>query len=98
MRAIDEALATTRVLPRLVGSLQLDRARMAAAITPECYATDRAVELAVSGVPFRDAYRQVAAEVEKMQAGDPQKSLAARVSYGAPGNLCLDDLAKRLGV
>jgi len=97
LRGIDEALATARLLPRLVGSLTLDRARMAAAITPECYATDRAVELAAAGVPFRDAYRRVATEIDRLESGDPQKSLAARVSYGAPGNLCLDDLARRLG-
>jgi argininosuccinate lyase len=96
MRGLDEALATVRLLPRLVESLTLDTERMKAAVSPECFATDRAVELAVAGLPFRDAYKQVAAEVKQMKAGDAAASLAARVSFGAPGNLQLDRLAARL--
>ncbi|MDC0683297.1 argininosuccinate lyase [Sorangium atrum] len=96
MRGLDEALATSRLLPRLVEGLAFDRERMARAITPECFATDRAVELAVEGVPFREAYRKVAAEIAALPAGDAAASLRARVSLGAPGNLALDDLARRL--
>ncbi|KYF56040.1 argininosuccinate lyase, partial [Sorangium cellulosum] len=66
MRGLDEALATSRLLPRLVEGLAFDRERMARAITPECFATDRAVELAVQGVPFREAYRKVAAEIAEL--------------------------------
>ncbi|WP_437601606.1 argininosuccinate lyase [Sorangium sp. So ce590] len=96
MRGLDEALATSRLLPRLVEGLAFDRERMARAITPECFATDRAVELAVQGIPFREAYRSVAAEIAALPAGDAAASLRARVSLGAPGNLALDDLARRL--
>lgn len=96
MRALDEALATMRLVPRLVEGLELDRGRMAAAISPECFATDRAVDLAVSGVPFREAYRQVAAEIASLPRGDAAASLAARVSLGAPGNLGLDEIERRL--
>ncbi|WP_437579242.1 argininosuccinate lyase [Sorangium sp. So ce887] len=96
MRGLDEALATSRLLPRLVEGLAFDRERMARAITPECFATDRAVELAVQGIPFREAYRNVAAEIATLPAGDAAASLRARVSLGAPGNLALDDLARRL--
>ncbi len=96
MRGLDEALATSRLLPRLVEGLAFDRERMARAITPECFATDRAVELAVQGIPFREAYRNVAAEIASLPAGDAAASLRARVSLGAPGNLALDDLARRL--
>ena len=96
MRGLDEALATSRLLPRLIEGLAFDRARMAAAVTPECFATDRAVELAIAGVPFREAYRQVAAEIAALPAGDAAASLRARVSLGAPGNLALDELARRI--
>ena len=95
LRGLDEALATARLVPRLVGGLTWDRARLAAAITPECYATDRAVELAARGVPFRDAYREIAASLDTL-AGDPQKSLEARVSPGATADLRLDAIAARV--
>jgi len=96
MRGLDETLATMRMLPRVVSGITLDRERMRQAISPECYATDRAVELARQGVPFRDAYRQVAAEIGNLGAGDPAASLAARTSPGGPGALELDALQARL--
>jgi argininosuccinate lyase len=69
---------------------------MLAAITPECFATDRAVELTASGVPFRDAYRRVAEELERLEQGDAEKSLAERVSPGGTGDLRLDRIEARL--
>ncbi|UQA55200.1 argininosuccinate lyase [Polyangium aurulentum] len=96
LRGLDEALTTMRLVPRLVDGLDFDRERMLSAITPECFATDRAVELAASGVPFREAYRRVAAELETLERGDAAGSLAARVSPGAPGDLRLRELEARL--
>jgi argininosuccinate lyase len=96
MRGLDEALATTRMLPRLVQGITLHRDRMRAAITPDCFATDRAVELTAGGMPFRDAYRQVADELATLEAGDPEASLTARTSPGGPGALRLKELRARL--
>jgi len=41
-------------------------------------------------VPFRDAYRHVAASLESLQAADPRASIAQRTHAGAPGSLRLD--------
>jgi argininosuccinate lyase len=59
------------------------------------YATDLAVDLARQGLPFREAYRQAADPVRWTQ-GDPEASLAARVSPGAAADLRLDELQRRL--
>jgi argininosuccinate lyase len=96
MRGLDEAIATARLVPRLVASLSFDRARMAEAISAECYATDKAVDLAIAGVPFREAYKRVAGEIASLERGDAQASLAARTSTGATGNLALGVIAARL--
>ncbi|HZO14511.1 MAG TPA: lyase family protein, partial [Polyangiaceae bacterium] len=98
IRGLDEALATMNMVPRVVRGMRLDKERMRAAITPECFATDRAVELAQQGIPFREAYRQVAAELAaKSQelTGDADASLRARVSPGGPGALELALLRAR---
>jgi argininosuccinate lyase len=50
--------------------------------------------MAKQGVPFRDAYRQ-AADPARWAEGDPEASLAARVSPGASGDLRLDALRER---
>jgi len=95
MRALDEALTTLRLVPRLVEGMTFDRDRMRASIDAACYATDRAVELTGQGVPFRDAYRQVASELGSLE-GDPEASLRARVSMGGSGAPGFDRIRARL--
>ena len=95
-RAIDETLLSTRIVPRLVRGMKLDAKRMREAIDAGCFATDRAVELTAEGVPFRDAYQKVAAEMATLEQGDPEASIAARTSPGGPGALQLVALRQRL--
>ena len=96
LRAVEHGLGALALLPDLIAGLEFDQPRMRAAISPDLYATDRAVELVRQGVPFRDAYRRVAAALDELD-GTPEASLAARVSPGATADLRLDELAARLG-
>jgi argininosuccinate lyase len=62
--ARDDVAAALAALTVLVGGLELDRGRMAAACAdPLLRATDAAEALVAEGVPFRDAHEQVAAAV-----------------------------------
>jgi len=64
--AIQASLETEdmlRVATRVVERFELNRDRLAAAMRPELYATQAAVDLVRKGVPFRDAYRRVAGEL-----------------------------------
>jgi argininosuccinate lyase len=96
VRAFARGLSSLRLLARLAGELGWRRERLAEAVQdPALGATDRAIALAQSGKPFRDAYREVKAD----PAGgtwDPEASVAARISPGAPGRLELARLAARL--
>jgi argininosuccinate lyase len=94
--ALAHGLAALALVPRLVRELAFDEPRMRAAISPDMYATDRAIELSARGVPFREAYRQIAADVAAGAGRSPEASLAARVSLGGPGNLGLSLLRRRL--
>jgi argininosuccinate lyase len=96
LRALGAGLGALALLPDLVRALDFDRDRMRAAISPDMFATDRAVELAREGLPFRDAYRKVAEEPHELSGRTPEASLAARVSPGAPGDLMLAQLRARL--
>jgi argininosuccinate lyase len=96
LRALAHGAEALALVPDLVRRMKLDRARMAAAITPDLYATDAAVELAVQGVPFRTAYRQVADGLASLAARTPEESLAARVSPGATADPMLSALRERL--
>jgi argininosuccinate lyase len=96
LRALAHGIEALALVPGLVQRMELDHARMAAAITPDMYATDAAVELAVQGVPFRTAYRQVAESLGALAERRPEESLAARVSPGATADPMLGVLRERL--
>jgi argininosuccinate lyase len=70
--------------------------RLAAGFRPEIYAADRALELVAEGVPFRDAYRRVAADLAGLGERDPREAIARKTHTGAPGNLRLEVAEGRL--
>jgi len=88
-------LAALELLPDLLRRMDWNADAMRAAIDPAMYATDVAIEQAVAGVPFRDAYKLAATSIGG-DARTPEASLDARVSPGAAGDLRLDDLRARL--
>lgn len=90
-----KGLQALALLPGLLRGLEWKAGRMRAALEPSMYATDLAVDMARQGMPFREAYRQ-AADPARWTDGDPEASLAARVSPGAHADLRLDALHARL--
>ncbi len=98
IRAVKTATEAIGHVPGVIGSMTLHTERMSAAIDGPMLATDRAVELAASGVPFRDAYKRAAGEIEGLPSGpvDAGASVAGRVSLGGCGNLGLDRIAERI--
>jgi argininosuccinate lyase len=93
--AFRHGLGALALLPDLLARLQWNPERMRAALDASMYATDLALDLVKSGVPFRDAYVQ-AANPARWTGGDPEASLAARVSPGATGDLRLEVIRARL--
>jgi argininosuccinate lyase len=85
-RDVRGALAALSVL---VGGLEVDHERAAEAVSdPALLATDAAEELVREGVPFRDAYEQVAEAVREGRFEPPhdaEDSVAARSAPGPGG-------------
>src|SRR5690554_2253061 len=89
-------MAALELLPALLANLEWREDRLRAAIDSGMYATDVAVEAAITGVPFREAYRAAAeGAVTAGQGRTPEGSLAARTSPGAAADLRLDALRAR---
>ena len=89
-------LAALELLPALLANLEWREDRIRAAIDSGMYATDAAVEAAIAGVPFREAYKAAAASADSAGQGrTPEGSLAARTSPGAAADLRLDALRQR---
>jgi argininosuccinate lyase len=94
LRALARGRDTMALMPKLIAGVTFDRDRLVHAIDVSLYATDKALELAAAGVPFREAYRRV--KQDGADQGDPGDSLKAKVSPGAAGNLQLSVLRARL--
>jgi argininosuccinate lyase len=94
--AFGRGLGALGLLPDLLRGMAWNTDRLAKAFDDGMYATDKAVELAVAGLPFREAYRLAAVEPLPKAGADAQASLAARVSTGGAGALGLEVLKQRL--
>ncbi|MEZ5443836.1 MAG: lyase family protein [Lysobacterales bacterium] len=67
LRAIGIGGSLLDVLTRVIDGLQVRPEHCQAAMHPELFAAHRASQLAANGMPFRDAYRQVAEELASGQ-------------------------------
>ncbi|MDE2461971.1 MAG: argininosuccinate lyase, partial [Gammaproteobacteria bacterium] len=87
--ALDTASNWLDVLIRLVPTLQVDAKRAAAACTDELYATHEAYRRVQQGVPFREAYKQIA---QQIQSGNfkPDRAALPATHLGGAGNLGLE--------
>lgn len=100
MRALNEATTLVGMVCRLPDAIEVNRERMASCVTSDLLATDRAVDLAKEGVPFREAYRRIASELGQSDApvtrDAAEKSLRERVSLGGPGRPAFERIALAL--
>jgi argininosuccinate lyase len=85
IESLDELERMLAMAARLPGALNVREDRCAAAVTEDLLATHRAVALVKDGVPFREAYRAVAAEARA--ATEPRVVAEAPLPdyAGAPG-------------
>ncbi len=96
LRAFSKGLQALALLPDLLASFEWQTERMLNSITAEMLATDRALDMAREGMPFRDAYKKATAKGVKINAESIAKSLANRVSPGGCGQLETALLESRL--
>lgn len=96
IRALTRALEALALVAPLVEALAWKTERMRQAIDPAMHATDYAVELALEGVPFREAYQRAAQGFDHLNQRTPEESIMARLSPGGSANLMLDVLQGRL--
>jgi len=87
--AVAAARGWLNVLIALVPALEVDAAKAAAACSDDTYAAHQAYVLAQGGMPFRDAYQQVA---KQLQSGTfkPDRGALTATHLGGAGNLGLD--------
>lgn len=95
LTGLDTTRQSLRVLTLVMGQLQVNKDALTNAFTPDVFAADKALELVVQGMPFRDAYDQVKENLSSLSDIDPKKAIANKTHTGASAGLDIALLKKR---
>jgi argininosuccinate lyase len=74
------------VMDLTMNKLIVNKEKLAAAFTPDIFATDAAYDLVKQGKTFRDAYREIGATLDTLKSYDPEKSIMSKTYPGTAGN------------
>lgn len=89
MLGLEETYNSLHVFTRIMESVEVNEKKCYAAFSPELFATDDVLKLVSGGMPFRDAYHQVAQNPEKVSNLNPKDNILNKKHLGATGNLGL---------
>lgn len=96
MTGIGTTRASLRIMAAMLKDTKVNTSKLLAGFTPDVFATDRAIELVASGMPFRDAYHHVKANLSELQQYDPHEAIAKKTHLGATAGLDFSNYTKRL--
>jgi argininosuccinate lyase len=85
MRALDITSESLGAMAVILGHIRFDPERIRQQMTPGIFATDLAFAKVRDGMPFRDAYREAAKEIDNIEVNDAliRRSIAERNSPGS---------------
>ena len=96
MQGVEITRSSLRILVPMIDAVQVNRKALRAGFSAGVFATDRVLELVAEGMPFRDAYQNVKRHLSDLNDRDPQAAALKKTHSGAPGNLDLPGLRRKL--
>ena len=96
LKGMDLVDSSIKVCDLVISRLEVNEDVLDRSCVPEIFATDRALELVLKGVPFRDAYREIADNLNKLEVTESRKDVLSRKHMGATGNLGLGGLRNQI--
>jgi len=80
------ALMVLRVMDLTIGKLRVKEENLIGGFTSDIHATDAALELVAAGSTFREAYKEVGLNLDKLGDRDPYEAIKSRTHSGSTGN------------
>lgn len=74
----------------LINNLEPQKKKLKKALTPEIFATHKALEMVSKGIPFRQAYQTVGSNLSELTVSNTESALKQSTHIGGTGNLCLN--------
>ena len=96
IKGLDIAEELIEIASLIIENLKPNEEALRKACTPEIFAQDKAIELVKEGMPFREAYKKVAKELDKVEAPEIESALKKRSHIGGTGNLQLERLREEI--
>ena len=96
MTGMHIGISSVMVMDLVMKKLMVNEKNLLKGFIPEIYAADYALKLVAGGIPFRDAYRETAARLDKLKGMDPYEAIKKKTYPGTTGNLGLELSEKKL--
>lgn len=94
--SFDIVMQTLEVVAMIMAKVNVNAEKCLAGFSPDVFATDEVLALVNKGVAFRDAYKQIALNLENLNSNDPHKNILAKTHLGGPGNLGLMAIRQKI--
>ncbi len=96
LEGMETANNCARILGGLMKETRINSEKMRSSVSSEVFATDKALDLVVDGMTFRDAYRQVRENMADLADIDPVAALKEREKIGWSGTIDFDSLTAEM--
>ncbi|MBN1412496.1 MAG: argininosuccinate lyase [Spirochaetales bacterium] len=90
IKALVPAIQCVQIAELTMEKLKVNETVLLDSFPPEIFATQEALDLVKSGMPFRDAYKKVTENLDNLKKYDPVESIKAVPYSGSAGNLKLE--------
>jgi argininosuccinate lyase len=87
MAGIDTTRQSLRIVNAIMSRLTVNEKPLRAAFDGSVFATDAALKLVADGMPFRDAYQHIKANVDQLERENPDAAIAAKTHLGTTAGL-----------
>lgn len=94
--SFDIVKQTLEVTAIIIAKIQVNEDNCLAGFSTDVFATDQVMRLVNRGMAFRDAYKQVALNIESLVSENPHKNILAKTHLGGPGNLGLMKIRQKI--
>lgn len=96
IEALEITQDSLKVANILVNNLSPNKEKLEAALTPDIFATHSALDLVSKGIPFREAYKKVGANISDIKISNKKEYLKKSTHLGGTGNLYLESYDHQL--
>ena len=98
MEGIEITEGCLDIMSKLVEKLEANKDALYAGFSSGVFATDKAIEFVVDGMPFREAYDKVKGMLSELENMDVMESIKNKNHYGAAMGLDFDEYAHNVSV